>query len=264
MDLALAPKCFTGWKLNNAIMHFKVQMPGIDYVWKILDELYSRSLYFFNRLNITNTIRKFSIDPRLRHKAIEFHSEPVPHVSQHGDEVDDEAVEGSVSLNSDSFAKLSQEHPILVVNFFAPWCYWSTRLDAADVVAISSRSSWEKAAKIIKGRYNPDKDGRIILAKVDCTEAADLCKRHHVQGYPSIRIFRKGSDLRDDDGHEHESYYGDRDTDALVKAMEELVSPTPLENQKLALEKNRPAPLTGGCRIEGYVRVKKVIITIPD
>ncbi|PPS00438.1 hypothetical protein GOBAR_AA20236 [Gossypium barbadense] len=202
-----------------------------------------------NRLNITKTIRKFSIDPQLRHKAIEFHSEPVPHVSQHGDEVDDEAVEGSVSLNSDSFAKLSQEHPILVVNFFAPWCYWSTRL----------RSSWEKAAKIIKERYDPDKDGRIILAKVDCTEAVDLCKRHHVQGYPSIRIFRKGSDLWDDDGHhEHESYYGDRDTDSLVKAMEELVSPTPLENQKPAVEKNRPAPLTGGCRIEGYVRVKKV------
>ncbi|KAK5810589.1 hypothetical protein PVK06_025905 [Gossypium arboreum] len=202
-----------------------------------------------NRLNITKTIRKFSIDPQLRHKAIEFHSEPVPHVIQHGDEADDEAVEGSVSLNSDSFAKVSQEHPILVVNFFAPWCYWSTRL----------RSSWEKAAKIIKERYDPDKDGRIILAKVDCTEAVDLCKRHHVQGYPSIRIFRKGSDLWDDYGHhEHESYYGDRDTDSLVKAMEELVSPTLLENQKPALEKNRPAPLTGGCRIEGYVRVKKV------
>ncbi|XP_012473133.1 LOW QUALITY PROTEIN: protein disulfide-isomerase 5-3 [Gossypium raimondii] len=209
-----------------------------------------------NRFNITKTIRKFSKDPQLRHKAIEFHSEPVPHVSQHGDEVDDEAVEGSVSLNSDSFAKLSTcfeclsfRHPILVVNFFAPWCYWSTRL----------RPSWEKAAKIIKERYDPDKDGRIILAKVNCNEAADLCKRHHVQGYPSIRIFRNGSDLRDDDGHhEHESYYGDRDTDALVKAMEELVSPTPLANQKLALEKNRPAPLTGGCRIEGYVRVKKV------
>ncbi|MBA0553213.1 hypothetical protein Golob_012414 [Gossypium lobatum] len=40
--------------------------------------------------------------------------------------------------------------------------------------------------------------------------------------------------------------------------MEELVLPTPLANQTLALEKNRPAPLTGGCRIEGYVRVKKV------
>ncbi|KAB2015467.1 hypothetical protein ES319_D08G027100v1 [Gossypium barbadense] len=186
-----------------------------------------------NRFNITKTIRKFSIDPQLRHKAIEFHSEPVPHVSQHGDEVDDEAVEGSVSLNSDSFAKLS--------------------------TISSARPSWGKAAKIIKERYDPDKDGCIILAKVNCNEAADLCKRHHVQGYPSIRIFRNGSDLRDDDGHhEHESYYGDRDTDALVKAMEELVSPTPLANQKLALEKNRAAPLTGGCRIEGYVRVKKV------
>lgn len=50
--------------------------------------------------------------------------------------------------------------------------------------------------------------------------------------------------------------------------MEELVAPIPLEeSHKLALDgkhKNtaenvkRPAPKAGGCRIEGYVRVKKV------
>ena len=50
--------------------------------------------------------------------------------------------------------------------------------------------------------------------------------------------------------------------------MEGLVAPIPVEgSQKLALEDKhnntaeaakRPAPLTGGCRIEGYVRVKKV------
>lgn len=50
----------------------------------------------------------------------------------------------------------------------------------------------------------------------------------------------------------------------FFQAIEELVSRTPLEDHKLTLEKKRPAPLTGGCRIEGYVRVKKVIITIPD
>ncbi|KAK8488533.1 hypothetical protein V6N11_045095 [Hibiscus sabdariffa] len=200
-----------------------------------------------NRLNITKTLRKFTIDPDLRRTGAEYNSELVPQVIQHGEEVDDDAVPalpGAVSLNSDSFDRIAHEYPILVVNFFAPWCYWSTRL----------KPSWEKTAKIIRERYNPETDGRIILGKVDCTEDFELCKRHHIQGYPSIRIFRKGSDLREDHGqHEHESYYGDRDTKALVKAMEELVSPLPLGNQKLAL-----APLTGGCRIEGYVRVKKI------
>ncbi|XP_039061099.1 protein disulfide isomerase-like 5-4 isoform X2 [Hibiscus syriacus] len=207
-----------------------------------------------NRLNITKTIRKFSIDHHLRPTGAEFHSGPVIHFIKHEDEVDEETVEGAVPLNGVSFDKLSHLYPILVVNFYAPWCYWSTRL----------RPSWEKTANIIKERYDPESDGRILLAKVDCTVEVDLCKRHHIQGYPSIRIFRKGSDLREDHGHhEHESYYGDRDTETLVKAMEDLVASVPRENQVLALEdksnvSKRPAPLTGGCRIEGYVRVKKI------
>ncbi|KAE8673586.1 Protein disulfide isomerase-like 5-4 [Hibiscus syriacus] len=181
---------------------------------------------------------------RFKAHGCEYQSQHVPSVIQHGEEVDDEAVVGSVSLNSDSFDRIAHEYPILVVNFFAPWCTWSTRL----------RPSWEKAASIIRERFNPETDGRILLARVDCTEDFELCKRHHIQGYPSIRIFRKGSDLREENGqHQHEYYYGNRDTEALVKAMEELVSPIPLKSQKLAL-----APLTGGCRIEGYVRVKKI------
>ncbi|KAL4334464.1 hypothetical protein GQ457_07G013750 [Hibiscus cannabinus] len=206
-----------------------------------------------NRLNITKTVRKFSIDQHLRPTGAEFHSGPVLHSIKH-DEDEEESVEGAVPLNGASFDKLSHQYPILVVNFYAPWCYWSTRL----------KPSWEKTANIMKERYEPESDGRILLAKVDCTVEVDLCKRHHIQGYPSIRIFRRGSDLREDHGHhDHESYYGDRDTETLVKAMEDLVASVPRENQRLALEDKsnatkRPAPLTGGCRIEGYVRVKKV------
>ncbi|KAL6530948.1 Protein disulfide-isomerase 5-4 [Orobanche hederae] len=104
------------------------------------------------------------------------------------------------------------------------------------------KPSWEKTAKIMR-------------------------ERHHIQGYPSIRIFRKGSDVRSDHGHhEHESYYGDRDTESLVKTMESLVESLPTGSQHLALEDKsngtenvkRLAPSTGGCRVEGFVRVKKV------
>jgi hypothetical protein len=79
------------------------------------------------------------------------------------------------------------------------------------------KPSWERAAQIMAERYNPETDGRILLAKVDCTQNQALCREHHIQGYPSIRIFRKGHDLREEHGHhDHESYYGERDTDSLV------------------------------------------------
>ncbi|KAH6786418.1 PDI-like 5-4 [Perilla frutescens var. hirtella] len=209
-----------------------------------------------NRLNITKTIRKYSIDSRLNPTGSEFHSGAVTKAIKHDEEGDEEYGEGSVSLNGHNFDRLSHQHAILVVNFFAPWCYWSNRL----------KPSWEKAAKIIRERYDPEIDGRILMGKVDCTEELDLCKRNHIQGYPSIRIFRKGSDVREDHGHhEHESYYGDRDTDTLVKTMENLVAPISLQSRSannIAAEvkddAKRPAPSSGGCRIEGFVRVKKV------
>ncbi|XP_071907513.1 protein disulfide isomerase-like 5-4 isoform X1 [Coffea arabica] len=210
-----------------------------------------------NRLNITKTVRKYSIDSHLNPTGFEFLSGPILDAIKHDEEIDEEHGEGAVSLYGRNFDRIAKQHPILVVNFFAPWCYWSNRL----------KPSWEKAAKIIRDRYDPEMDGRILLAKVDCTEEVDLCRRHHIQGYPSIRIFRKGSDLRDEHGHhEHESYYGDRDTESLVQTMETLVAPVSLESKRLALEDKsdktkdpkRPAPSAGGCRVEGFVRVKKV------
>ncbi|KAK8460544.1 hypothetical protein SEVIR_2G346400v4 [Setaria viridis] len=210
-----------------------------------------------NRLNITKTVRKFSIDRNLVPTGSEFHPGPIPIVSKHGDDVE-EVVDGSVPLSSRNFDSYSHQYPVLVVNFYAPWCYWSNRL----------KPSWEKTATIIRERYDPEMDGRILLGKVDCTEEADLCRRHHIQGYPSIRVFRKGSDVKENQGHhDHESYYGERDTESLVAAMETYVANIPKEAHVLALEDKsnktvdpakRPAPVTGGCRIEGFVRVKRV------
>ncbi|CAH9083536.1 unnamed protein product [Cuscuta europaea] len=209
-----------------------------------------------NRLNITKTVRKYAIDSNLRPTGSEFQSGAIENAIKHDDEVDEEHAEGSVTLTGRNFDRVSHQYPILAVNFYAPWCYWSNRL----------KPSWEKAASILKERYDPEMDGRILLGKVDCTEEIDLCRRNHIQGYPSIRIFRKGSDIRDDHGHHnHESYYGDRDTNSLVTTMEELVAPISLESKSSDSKSvnvtegtKRPAPATGGCRLEGFVRVKKV------
>ncbi|VFQ58615.1 unnamed protein product [Cuscuta campestris] len=210
-----------------------------------------------NRLNITKTVRKYAIDSHLRPTGSEFRSGAIENTIKHDDEVDEEHAEGSVTLTGRNFDRVSHQYPILAVNFYAPWCYWSNRL----------KPSWEKAANILKERYDPEMDGRILLGKVDCTKEIDLCRRNHIQGYPSIRIFRKGSDVRDDHGHhDHESYYGDRDTNSLVTTMEELVAPISLESKVTSESKSdnvtegkkQPAPATGGCRLEGFVRVKKV------
>ncbi|KAH9622072.1 hypothetical protein KSS87_009281, partial [Heliosperma pusillum] len=210
-----------------------------------------------NRLNITKTIRKFSIDSNMRPTGPEYLSGATINLVKHDDGGEEDYGEGSLALNGQNFERVSHEHDILVVNFYAPWCFWSNRL----------KPSWEKAATIIRERHDPEADGRILLGKVDCTEQVDLCRRNHIQGYPSIRVFRKGTDLKDDHGHhEHESYYGDRDTESLVKFFESLLTSIPLEKQHPALEDKsdnktqtikRPAPPSGGCRIEGFVRVKK-------
>ena len=64
---------------------------------------------FQNRLNITKTIRKFSIGPDLRPTGSEFHSMLVIHSLKHGEEADDDSVEGSHTLTANNFDSYSHE-----------------------------------------------------------------------------------------------------------------------------------------------------------
>ncbi|KAL1207102.1 Protein disulfide-isomerase 5-3 [Cardamine amara subsp. amara] len=211
-----------------------------------------------HRLNITKTINKIPIDMHLRATGEEFHSTSGLHLINHGDEDHEEnTTYAAIPLTEATFEKFSHHFQILVVNFYAPWCYWSSRL----------KPSWDKAADITRERYDPQTDGRILLGSVDCTIEATLCKSNHIQGYPSIRIFHKGSDHKEDHGkHEHESYYGDRDTESLIKMVEGLLKPIKKEDDKLALDGKsdhvvssiKKAPVSGGCRVEGYLSAKKV------
>ncbi|KAG7594771.1 Thioredoxin domain [Arabidopsis thaliana x Arabidopsis arenosa] len=234
---------------------FNISFPALSCEFASVDV---SDVFGTHRLNITKTIRKVPIDPHLRATAAEFHSSSGVHLINHGDEDHgDNSTYADIPLTGAAFEKFTHHFQVLVVNFYAPWCYWSNRL----------KPSWEKASQITRERYNPGTDDRVLLGSVDCTEEPTLCKSNHIQGYPSIRIFRRGSDLREDHGnHEHESYYGDRDTDSLVKMVEELPKPIKKEDHKLALDGKsdnaastiKKAPVSGGCRIEGYVRAKKV------
>lgn len=59
-------------------------------------------------------------------------------------------------LTRADFMTTLTHYPIVVVNFYAPWCHWCQRLEPA----------WEAATAAIHEKYPEQTDGRIRFAKV--------------------------------------------------------------------------------------------------
>ncbi|CRK14132.1 hypothetical protein BN1708_011079, partial [Verticillium longisporum] len=76
-------------------------------------------------------------------------------------------------LKKDTFDDFVKTNDLVLAEFFAPWCGHCKAL----------APEYEEAATSLKEK-------NIKLAKIDCTEEADLCQTYGVEGYPTLKVFR--------------------------------------------------------------------------
>merc|ERR1712050_163426 len=80
-------------------------------------------------------------------------------------------------LTKDNFTDFVNSHDLSLVEFYAPWCGHCKKLEP----------EFNDASKVLHDANEP-----IKLAKVDATVEKDLATQYNAQGFPTMKIFRKG------------------------------------------------------------------------
>eukprot|EP00798_Chlamydomonas_sp_ICE-L_P014246 gene14246-20219_t len=226
--------------------NFNVSFPSLSCEFATLDVSDSLGT---KRMNLTKTVRKTPITIDLEHageSTADTHKAAIKYDEEDRFEEDLLDIDVTHPLTHDNFLGTLARYPIVVVNFYAPWCHWCMRLEP----------TWEVVTKEVHDKY-PEWDGRIRFAKIDCTAEMELCRSHFIQGFPSLRVFRKGHDDVTVGGrHDHEAYSGDRTKEDLLHFADTLVLSAGNPHHKHASLGS--APTTLGCNMAGFVLVKKV------
>ncbi|XP_068665177.1 protein disulfide isomerase-like 1-4 [Aristolochia californica] len=104
-----------------------------------------------------------------------------------------------VVLKDSNFSEILENHPYVMVEFYAPWCGHCQAL----------APEYAAAATELKGEA--------VLAKVDATEENELAQKYDVQGYPTVYFFIDGI---------HKPYPGQRSKDAIVTWVKKKIGPS--------------------------------------
>jgi len=129
---------------------------------------------------------------------------------------------GVMILTAKNFDEVINDKEIILVKFYVSWCGHCKEL----------APKYARAAQRMKKETPP-----VPFAKVDLTDDSDLGKRFDVQGYPTLKIFRKGQAY---------DYEGPRDEDGIVQHMKEQSDPNwkPPPEHVLTLTKDNFTDIT--------------------
>lgn len=106
-----------------------------------------------------------------------------------------------IKLTSNNFKdEVLDSDDVWLVEFFAPWCGHCKNL----------APHWKKAAQKLVGK--------VKMGTVDATVEQSLAGEYEIKGYPTIKVFRKGSPS---------DYQGGRTTDGIVKYALNLLGQAP-------------------------------------
>lgn len=103
-----------------------------------------------------------------------------------------------ISLDPSTFYSTLAQGPIFV-KFFAPWCGHCKRLAPI----------WAQVAKTLQ-------NGHVTIAEVNCDDHSGLCKKYHIEGYPTLLYIGKEGSTE---------YKGGRKFDQLVSFAEKASAP---------------------------------------
>jgi protein disulfide-isomerase A1 len=129
----------------------------------------------------------------------------------HHDEVNEtpgethaEVPDDVIVLTDANYDEEVAKHEHLLIEFYAPWCGHCQTL----------APEYSKAATILK-------EEGLHLAKIDATANEGLAKRFEVQGFPTIKYYKKG---------EYSEYHGGRTTEDIVQWFRKKVGPVSKES----------------------------------
>ncbi|CBZ55755.1 putative protein disulfide-isomerase [Neospora caninum Liverpool] len=149
---------------------------------------------------------------------------------------------GAVSLTDDNYHDFMAAHSMVLVLYYAPWCYWSQR----------TSPEFDAAARVLA---HDKTDPPVFLAKVDCTQHTQVMRKEDIQEYPTLKFFMHGHPKEYTGGRKRAEILKwlqenlDRDRIiASVNALEEVLATRQLGTLVViaAQELPRPVAVQGG------------------
>ena len=84
---------------------------------------------------------------------------------------------GVLVLNKDNFDQALEENDFLMVEFYAPWCGHCKEF----------APEYDRLAKNLKKA-----NSEIRIAKIDGTQNEDIGNKYNIEGFPTLKFFKKG------------------------------------------------------------------------